>query len=75
MDTIAYVCFVDCGDPSPLHGTAITSNGTTAGSTAFISCSEGYNMSGSSTITCTSDGWDSLPTCSIQGMYTFVCLH
>ncbi|XP_052238371.1 sushi, von Willebrand factor type A, EGF and pentraxin domain-containing protein 1-like [Dreissena polymorpha] len=23
-------------------------------------------MSGSSTITCTSDGWDSLPTCSIQ---------
>ncbi|XP_052279115.1 sushi, von Willebrand factor type A, EGF and pentraxin domain-containing protein 1-like isoform X5 [Dreissena polymorpha] len=47
---------VDCGRPtSPQHG-HVSQTATTYGSTATISCETGYNLTGSGTSTCGSDG-------------------
>lgn len=57
----------DCGDPAPSNGIATTLSGTTLGEVATVTCSPGYNTSGSSTLTCLEDGWNDTTTCVIQG--------
>ena len=62
---------VDCGSATPSNGQAVTLSGTIFNQTANISCNAGYTLNGSTTITCTETGWDSLPTCEIRGMCLF----
>ena len=60
--------FLDCGDPTPINGLANFTAGTTLGETAKIACSEGYNLTGSDLLSCTDNGWDHTPICTIQGI-------
>jgi hypothetical protein len=64
-----YIFIQDCLMPSVANGTiADTPNGTTFNETAFISCIDGFNLNGSSSVTCEDDGnWSTLPTCDIRG--------
>ncbi|XP_053398307.1 CUB and sushi domain-containing protein 1-like [Mercenaria mercenaria] len=59
-------CIKDCGDPAPSNGGASTVSGTTLGETATVTCDSGYDLTGSSTLTCTDSGWDGTPICVIQ---------
>lgn len=62
--TISLVRLSDCGDPSPINGSANLPRGTTYREIAYISCASGYVIQGNSEIIC-GDGpaWSSLPTC------------
>ena len=60
---------VDCGQPeSPDPNGAVSVDETTLGNTATYSCNSGYNLVGSSTVTCLASGqWsDGAPTCQRQ---------
>ena len=57
---------VDCGQPeSPDPNGAISVGETTLGNTATYSCNSGFDLVGSSTVTCLASGqWsDGAPTC------------
>ncbi|XP_053387243.1 sushi, von Willebrand factor type A, EGF and pentraxin domain-containing protein 1-like [Mercenaria mercenaria] len=59
---------VDCGDPTPIKGLA-DQNETTYGAVVEITCLDGYNITGNSTIICEQDGgWSSTPVCDPTGM-------
>ena len=62
---MAFFCSnVDCGDPTPVGGTLVSGNDFTYTHSATVECSIGYNILGSPTITCQSDGtWTAIPTC------------
>ena len=76
------ILFTDCGDPpTPANGTVsltntgpiISPSGTTAttpGATATQSCNTGYNLSGTTDISCGTNGsWSDQPvTCSLIGI-------
>ena len=47
---------VDCGPLSITNGQVVTPSGTTFMSTATYSCDNGYELNGTSTITCSSNG-------------------
>lgn len=58
----------DCGDPSPMNGTANIPSGTTYEKVAFIECDEGYTLQGEQYVTCEDGGaWSSNPTCVYIG--------
>lgn len=61
--------YIDCGQPSVPQGTFVAPNGTTLGQIAVVSCIDGYNLNGSSTIVCTATGWNETVTCDIQSEY------
>ena len=64
----------DCGDPTPSNGNATLPVGTTYGSTALISCNDGYAIQGIQYLACLGEGqWSSQPTC-IRGNNCNVCL-
>jgi hypothetical protein len=48
------------------HGLANYST-TVLGSVAQLSCDVGYNLTGDSTIACTSGGWNGTAMCNIKG--------
>lgn len=57
----------DCGDPAPLYGYATITTGTLYEDVATVYCNSGYNLTGSSTIICTSSGeWNESTSCNIQ---------
>ncbi|XP_064387710.1 sushi, von Willebrand factor type A, EGF and pentraxin domain-containing protein 1-like isoform X5 [Halichondria panicea] len=56
---------VPCGNPPTIPNGSRTFTGTTFEETATYSCENGYQLSGSSTVTCQASGsWDTAPTCS-----------
>ena len=59
---------ISCGPPpdAPANGQNGTFNNTTFMSTVTYSCNTGYNLQGSSTLTCNASGqWSpSVPTCN-----------
>ncbi|KAH3735246.1 hypothetical protein DPMN_041709 [Dreissena polymorpha] len=59
-------CIRDCGSPAPENGRAYTPYGTTENQTAAISCNSGYNLNGSSSLTCFDSGWSGKPNCIIK---------
>jgi len=67
-----YCQLVDCGEnvTAPVNGNVIFGNETTFGSEAFVNCIEGYQLNGSQTRICTSDGtWGAhSPTCDAISM-------
>ena len=57
----------DCGDPTPALG-SVNDSATTYGAVVFASCFAGYNLVGSSMLTCQDDGtWSDAPTCFPSG--------
>ena len=54
-----------CGNPPDIdNGMVVSSTGTTFGETATYSCSTGYQLLGSATVTCQDTGsWSTLPSC------------
>ena len=70
------VCFIvaiilsytvlDCGQPPSIgYGSPGTPTSTTFGGTVTYSCTSGYILSGSPTVTCLSSGsWGTRPTCT-----------
>ncbi|KAH3718759.1 hypothetical protein DPMN_061566 [Dreissena polymorpha] len=57
-------CCIDCGDPTPDHGTVNTTE-TTYGTVVKISCNHGYVLSGTSIIKCNADSaWSQSATCN-----------
>jgi hypothetical protein len=56
---------VDCGAPQPPANGGVAYTTTTHGSTATYSCDSGYDLVGSATVTCQTDGtWsDAPPSC------------
>ncbi|XP_053398439.1 sushi, von Willebrand factor type A, EGF and pentraxin domain-containing protein 1-like [Mercenaria mercenaria] len=60
-------CLRDCGDPTPINGKTSTPFSTTFGDTVTVSCNPGYNINGSSSLTCQHTGWSDTPTCDIKG--------
>ncbi|XP_052245881.1 uncharacterized protein LOC127854853 isoform X2 [Dreissena polymorpha] len=57
-------CCIDCGDPTPDHGTVNTTE-TTIGTVVKISCNHGYVLSGTSIIKCNADSaWSESATCN-----------
>ena len=58
---------LDCGDPTPENGQAITSSGTTLNEIASVTCDNGYTLNGSSVIRCLDTGWNDTTTCVING--------
>ncbi|XP_053398440.1 sushi, von Willebrand factor type A, EGF and pentraxin domain-containing protein 1-like [Mercenaria mercenaria] len=59
-------CLRDCGDPTPVNGKTSIPYSTTFGETVTVSCKPGYNLNGSSSVTCQHTGWSDTPTCEIQ---------
>lgn len=60
--------FADCGDPTPTSGTS-NSTDTEYGAVVEITCDAGYDLTGSSVISCQADAtWSDLPTCDANGM-------
>ncbi|XP_052245904.1 uncharacterized protein LOC127854864 isoform X9 [Dreissena polymorpha] len=56
---------IDCGDPTPDHGTVNTTV-TTYGTVVKISCINGYVLSGENIIKCNADsGWSASATCNL----------
>ncbi|XP_052245905.1 uncharacterized protein LOC127854864 isoform X10 [Dreissena polymorpha] len=56
---------IDCGDPTPDHGTVNTTV-TTYGTVVKISCNNGYVLSGENIIKCNADsGWSASATCNL----------
>ena len=54
---------MDCGEPSLTNG-SVTAPTTTFGAIARFSCDTGYDMKGTSKVTCQSDGsWGLMPMC------------
>ena len=69
-----YSVVVDCSSPPTLTtGQVDTSSGTTFGSTVTYTCNTGYTLTGSSSLTCGSDGnWSPVsPTCESKLLSTF----
>ena len=67
-----YIIVTDCGKPtSPANGTITLemSNVTTYGVSANQSCDVGYELNGTTTITCTENGtWSASPViCTMKG--------
>ncbi|XP_052235807.1 uncharacterized protein LOC127847743 isoform X2 [Dreissena polymorpha] len=57
-------CCIDCGDPTPDHGTVNTTE-TTFGTVVQISCNHGYVLSGENIAKCNADSvWSELATCN-----------
>lgn len=57
----------DCGDPTPVDGTANITL-TTYGAVVEITCEPGFDLSGPSVVSCTTDGtWSDNPTCNANG--------
>ncbi len=55
---------VPCGDPPTIPNGSRTFTVTTFGGTATYTCNTGYQLSGSSTVTCQASGsWSTVPTC------------
>lgn len=61
--------YLECGEFSVEHGTVEDVYETTLGSTAVTICDEGYSINGSNSSECMRDGWNSIPSCLIQGWY------
>ncbi|XP_053398308.1 CUB and sushi domain-containing protein 3-like [Mercenaria mercenaria] len=59
-------CLKDCGDPTPINGKTSTPFGTTFDETVTVYCNPGYNLTGSTNLTCQHTGWSDTPTCNIQ---------
>jgi hypothetical protein len=68
------VCNIsDCGDPSPVSGSANTST-FTYGSFVGITCDDGFTINGNSEIQCQPDGtWSDNPTCDPSGTVALIC--
>ncbi len=73
---------IPCGDPPTIPNGFRTFMATTFGYTATYTCNTGYQLSGSSTVTCQASGsWSTIPTCprkilsnlSIDGLISCVC--
>jgi hypothetical protein len=58
----------DCGLLSVPNGEVNASSGTTVGSSAFVTCNEGYTLDGSPIVVCTLEGWNSSVSCQKQGI-------
>ena len=65
---------LDCGPLSnPENGAVDTSSGTTEGSVASYSCSEGFQIKGVTSRTCTRDGWsDTEPSCERKSFFFYI---
>ena len=64
---IEFTVFADCGDPTPVLGSA-NSTVFTYSSVLSISCDTGYSVTGTADITCQADGtWTGSPTCDPLG--------
>jgi len=63
--TLSYLLAVDCGILNQPNGGQVTRDGSSFGSQANYSCSEGYVLNGNTTRVCQGDGqWSgSEPTC------------
>lgn len=62
---------VDCQDPSPQNGSAVLPSGLGYGQLAFITCDEGFILSGEEIISCQAAGvWSADPVC-LRGLYLF----
>lgn len=75
--TTYYIIYIsvtplDCGDPTPFNGLLSNAlSGTYLGDTATITCDSGFDISGSSSLTCLETGWNDTSTCIIQSEYVF----
>ncbi len=58
-----YLTFVGCAELSDANGDFVFTNGTSVGSIATLSCQTGFDLSGSSPITCQESGWTGMPKC------------
>lgn len=55
------------------EGTVNYTSGTTYGSTATVTCFQGFEMNGPENVTCQSDGtWSDSTTCDPSGKHSFV---
>ena len=67
---VCFICLtltvVDCGPPPPItNGSPGTPDMTTFEGTVTYSCNDGYQLSGSSPVTCMANGdWNTRPTCT-----------
>ncbi len=53
-----------CDNPPTIPNGSRAFVGTAFGESAFYICNSGYQLSGSSTVTCQADGsWSTVPTC------------
>ena len=67
-----YNSCVDCSTPPTIDGGSRRFATTTYQSIVVYTCTSGYILSGSPTVSCLASGsWDNRPTCI--GMYTSVC--
>ena len=74
INITSHLHIVDCGEPTtPASGkVTLTHAGvTTYGATATQRCNPGYDLSGSASISCGTDGsWSASPvTCTLKGMH------
>ncbi|KAH3749773.1 hypothetical protein DPMN_184286 [Dreissena polymorpha] len=57
-------CCIDCGDPTPDHGT-VNTTATTFGTVVKIACNHGYVLSGANIAKCNADSvWSDSATCN-----------
>ena len=72
--TLSCTLAVDCGTLSQPNGGQVSQDGSSLGSQANYSCSEGYVLNGNSTRVCQVDGqWSgSEPTCEGQSLIHYV---
>ncbi len=65
-----------CGDPPTIPNGSRTFTGTTFGETATYTCDNGYQLSGSSTVTCQASGsWSPAPTCPSRKIRNYLCYN
>ncbi|XP_052236458.1 uncharacterized protein LOC127848192 isoform X5 [Dreissena polymorpha] len=58
-------CCIDCGDPTPDHGT-VNTTATTFGTVVKIACNHGYVLSGANIAKCNADSvWSDSATCNL----------
>lgn len=71
---VALMIVSDCQTPVILNGEADITNGTTYGKVAPVTCAEGYNLTGATTVECLQTGlWSTNVECITIG--TFYCWH
>lgn len=64
-----YVSCTDCGNVTLLNGTVTTPEGTLYGATAYVSCDDGYVLTGDALLSCLPGPvWSDVPEC-IRGNF------